>query len=293
MSNMWRFDYPRHDDFVAPAQEKSELWRTLIGVMLVIGVTIGLSPLVYGFATGFLSVLIPDTGVVEVFVLLFSFLAVTVGVFGALYLLHKRSAASVFGPRKALINHFGKVGFGVIALLAVIMVLPPWDFGEPLVGNREFGPWLMVLPIALLAVLIQSSAEEILFRGYLQQQLGARFRARWVWMVVPSILFALAHYDPATAGENAWLMVLWAGVFGLVMADLTARAGNLGPAIAVHFVNNAMALLVISLPDQLGDAALYLLPFGMSDAEMMRAWLPVDFATTFIMWLVARLMIRR
>ena len=151
----------------------------------------------------------------------------------------------------------------------------------------------MVLPIALLAVLVQSSAEEIIFRGYLQQQLGARFRSPWVWMVVPSVLFALAHYDPQAAGENVWLIVIWAGFFGAAMADLTARAGNLGPAIAVHFVNNALALLVVALPDQLGGAALYLLPFGLSDVEAMRAWMPVDFVTTFVMWLVARLAIRR
>jgi membrane protease YdiL (CAAX protease family) len=290
---MWHFDYPRHVDFIAPAQEKSELWRTLIGVILVIGVTIGLSPLIYAVMTGALGIFVADAGIVDVFVLLFSFLAVTVGVTGALYLLHNRPAQTVFGPLGVLINHFVRVCFGIVALLVVVTVLPPWDVGEPLIDNRAFGPWLMVLPIALLAVLIQSSAEEILFRGYLQQQLGARFRSRWVWMVLPSVLFGFAHYDPVTAGENAWLMVLWAGVFGLVMADLTARAGNLGPAIAVHFVNNAMALLIVSLPDQLGDAALYLLPFGMSDADLVRAWLPVDFATTFIMWLVARLMIRR
>ena len=83
------------------------------------------------------------------------------------------------------------------------------------------------------------------------------------------------------------------GLFGAAMADLTARAGNLGPAIAVHFVNNALALLVVALPDQLGGAALYLLPFGMSDVEVMRAWMPVDFVTTCLMWLVARLAIRR
>jgi hypothetical protein len=89
------------------------------------------------------------------------------------------------------------------------------------------------------------------------------------------------------------LVVIWAGLFGAAMADLTARAGNLGPAIAVHFINNVMALLIVALPDQLGGAALYLLPFGMSDAEAMRAWMPADFFTTFVMWLVARLTILR
>ena len=107
------------------------------------------------------------------------------------------------------------------------------------------------------------------------------------------MLFALAHYDPQTAGKNAWLIVIWAGLFGVAMADLTARAGNLGPAIAVHFINNVMAVLVVALPDQLGSAALYLLPFGMSDVDAIRALMPADFVTTIVMWLVARLTILR
>ena len=112
-------------------------------------------------------------------------------------------------------------------------------------------------------------------------------------MVLPSVLFGFAHYDPQGAGENAWIVVVWATFFGIAMADLTARAGNLGPALAVHFVNNITALLIVAMPDEFGAAALFVLPFDMSDVEMIRAWLPVDFATTFVMWLVARLIIQR
>lgn len=290
---MWRFDYPDHAAFVEPALEKAQLWRTIVGFALVLGTLISLGPLVYSGIFGTFGPRIENPNVVVVFAMLFSFVTATLGVFGALYFVHDRLAATVFGPWKLVMDNFIKVCIGIITLLIVIGILPPWGYGSPLIVNQEFGPWLMVLPIALLAVLVQSSAEEIIFRGYLQQQLGARFRSPWVWMVVPSVLFALAHYDPQAAGENVWLIVIWAGFFGAAMADLTARAGNLGPAIAVHFVNNALALLVVALPDQLGGAALYLLPFGMSDVEAMRAWMPVDFVTTFVMWLVARLAIRR
>jgi hypothetical protein len=51
--------------------------------------------------------------------------------------------------------------------------------------------------------------------------------------------------------------------------------------------------LVVALPDQLGSAALYLLPFGMSDVDAIRALMPADFVTTIVMWLVARLTILR
>ena len=76
------------------------------------------------------------------------------------------------------------------------------------------------------------------------------------------------------------------------MADLTARAGTLGPAIAVHLVNNASALIFVSLPDSLSGLSLYTVPYSMSDTEQLRAWLVVDFALMIVGWLAARVAIR-
>jgi membrane protease YdiL (CAAX protease family) len=147
--------------------------------------------------------------------------------------------------------------------------------------------------VSLLVVLIQTSAEEIVFRGYIQQGLAARFKSPAVWILGPSALFALGHYLPAEAGENALLITLWAGVFGCMMADLTARAGTLGPAIAVHFFNNVTALLVFASPTSLYGLSLYLMPYEMSDGAALRPWLAVDFAMMLVTWLTARLAIRR
>lgn len=293
MNRIWRFDYAAHAGFVAPAREKAQIWRTIIGFVLILGAFLSLGPAVYSFSFEAMLYLNDDQGSSHVIGVLFGFVTATIGVFGVLYFVHDRLAGTVFGSRNLVIDQFCLVSFGIIILLLVIGILPPWGYGDPLVSNLDFGPWLVVLPIAVFGVFLQSSAEEILFRGYLQQQLGARFRSSLVWMIIPSVLFALAHYDPQGAGENAWILVVWAGLFGLAMADLTARAGNLGPAIAVHFVNNVLALLIVALPDEFGAAALYNLPFGLSDVDVMRAWLPVDFATIFLMWLVARLVIRR
>jgi membrane protease YdiL (CAAX protease family) len=141
--------------------------------------------------------------------------------------------------------------------------------------------------------LVQVSAEELVFRGYLQQALAARFSHPVIWLGLPSALFGAAHYMPQEAGDNAWLLCLWAMGFGLLMADLTARAGTLGPAIAVHFVNNIVALLILGSPSSLFGLALYLLPYEMSDVAALRPWLWVDCATMLVLWLVARLAIRR
>ena len=148
------------------------------------------------------------------------------------------------------------------------------------------------MPLSLGAVLVQTGCEELLFRGYIQQSLAARFKSPLIWMLLPSILFGLAHYQPETAGDNAWLIVLWAAVFGLINADLTARSGTLGPAIALHMTTNAVAVLLISVHDQMSGLSLATIPVATDSAEL-RNWLAIDFAFMLVGWLAARLAIRR
>ena len=226
-------------------------------------------------------------------VTLFSFGFLIIGISVALRLVHKRGLSSLLGPRSVFIGQSVRVLSVLLTIGAVLLVLPPYNLGMELVDNLPFSRWLVLLPFGLVAVFIQSASEEILFRGYIQQQLAARFSHPAIWMALPALLFAFGHYVPADAGDNALLLAIWSGLFGVLMADLTARAGSLGPAIILHTFNNVSALLFVSLPDNLNGLALYVTPVGMNDTELLRAWLPVDFATTIVFWLAARLAIRR
>lgn len=147
------------------------------------------------------------------------------------------------------------------------------------------------MPLALPALLIQTGAEELIFRGYLQSQLAARFRSPVIWMVLPSALFAVLHFD-STAGANAWAIVGVTFLFGLVAADLTARSGSLGPAIALHMGNNISSVLFVGLPGNLSGLALFLLPVEASDPAL-RILFPVEALLLVLIWLAARVAIRR
>lgn len=206
--------------------------------------------------------------------------------------MQQRAGITLFGPIPRVFYQFRRTLAGLMLLWGVMTLLPPYQIEAPLEPNLALGQWLRLLPVALLAVLVQVEAEELLFRGYLQQTLAARFVSPWGWMVLPSAVFAMGHYIPREAGENAVLIAIWAGTFGILMADLTARAGSLGPAIAVHLVNNVVALLILGSPSSLNGLALYLLPYELSDSAVIRPWLWVDFALMLVSWLVARLAIR-
>ena len=297
--SLWQ-DYSAHTLHTRAAETRSELWRLVLGVVAMVAVYVLLS-LFYQqaiseltrFRPQFTDELIAGSTPLAMYLLLFSFGLISLSVFIVVRLLHKRAALSVVGPTILAVPQFFRVFTAMLVLAAVLMILPPYGYGVPSVPNMAFGLWVLVLPLSLIAVFVQISAEEIFFRGYLQQQLAAQFASPWIWMVLPSVLFALGHYQPVEAGQNAVMITVWAGLFGLLMADLTARSGSIGPALAVHFFNNVSALLLTSLPDSLGGLALFHTPFGMEDEAQLRAWLPVDFALMIVSWLAARLALRR
>lgn len=296
----WRPDYAAHVLHTHSAKDRSEWWRTLMGaavmVVLYIMFTILYQQLVIGMITARPALgqeLQDGTTPQAMYVILGSFGLIATAVFVGIRMVHARAATGVFGPVMLAVPQFFRVLALVVVVCAVVGLLPPYGMGAPLVPNLAFGVWALLLPVSLLAVFIQTSAEEIFFRGYLQQQLAARFSSPVVWMVLPSILFSFGHYQPGEAGGNAVMIAVWAGIFGLLMADLTARSGSLGPAMAVHFANNAMAFLFTSLPDSLGGLALFHTPFGMEDEAAMRAWMPAEFAMMIVLWLAARLALRR
>lgn len=293
-------EYPAHILHTKAAEEHSELWRTLLALGAMIAVYIALALLfnqaIFGltrYRATFNEELMSGSTPLAMYVLLASFGLISLSVFAVVRLFHKRDASSVFGPVILAVPQFFRVTGILLVLGLALMILPPYGIGGELVPNMAVGLWALLLPLSLLAVFVQISAEEIFFRGYLQQQLATRFSSPLVWMVLPSALFAIGHYQPEEAGGNAVMITIWAGMFGLLMADLTARAGSIGPAIAVHFVNNVSALLITALPDSLGGLALFHTPFGMEDEAQLRAWLPVDFAMMIVSWLAARLALRR
>ncbi|SFR00884.1 CPBP family intramembrane glutamic endopeptidase [Poseidonocella sedimentorum] len=286
--------YDPHDAFVAPARAGAQIWRLVAGLLTVAAIVIGLG---IALDTVFVSsgALADRPGrPITVLVSLFAFGFLSIGAMVAARLLHHRPGLSLIGPPARALRD----GLRVLAALAILQIvlglLPPWGDGGTGISPREnlpFGDWLSILPLSLLAVLVQTGSEEVLFRGYLQQQLAARFSARWVWLVLPSLAFGLLHYDPASMGGNAWLIVAWASLFGLAAADLTARTGSLGAAIGFHAFNNFFAILVVSATGPLDGLALFSMQVDMADPAL-RPMIALDIAALFVSWLAARLALR-
>jgi membrane protease YdiL (CAAX protease family) len=212
-------------------------------------------------------------------------------------LFHKRGWAAIFGPRllagflPAMLITFA-IGFAAALVAFGGGTITP-------VPNTPPTLWLTFLLPALVMLLIQTGAEEVLFRGYLQGQLAARFRSPIVWMVIPSLLFGALHVDPVSVLEsgsfapNDHLIFAATALVGLITADLTRVTGGLGAAWGLHFANNVQALLVVSLPDILSGLSLYLTPFGKDDTDVLPMLMLQDMVLLVIIWAAIRLYFAR
>lgn len=291
---------PAFDAFVAPARGACALWRTALGTVLTVAVYAGS----LAAAGGITVLLLGRAGAYEAasglaeaetpratLALLATFAGMAAGPIVAAWLLHGRSPATLFGRAPRVLRDFVVATAVVGAFYAVTLGI--WSMGFDAVPGLPPRIWLALLPLTLLGILLQTGAEELVFRGYLMQQLAARFRSPVIWMVLPAILFGLVHYAPAMSGPNAWILVLGAMLFGLLAADLTAATGSIGAAWGFHFANNTLALAVIATDGTITGLALYLTPYAADAEGAARLALIADYAILIGAWGLCRMAVRR
>lgn len=293
--------YRAHEAFVAPARQRCELWRLGIGLVLGAVIVYGLNWAVQAIAmtlfgqagyADFRAVVGSPGSPAGALYLLFSLGLMIVAAAMVANQLHGRGLPTLIGVPRLAGRQFLRVLAYLAGLYALVWLLPPWELPAPLAPGLPFDRWVVLLPLSLLAVLVQTSAEEIVFRGYIQQQLAARFAPSAVWMGGPAILFAALHYRPEMGGA-AWLFVVWAGLFSLMASDITARAGTLGPAIALHFASNAVAIILVSGDPDLTGLALWRMKIDMTDPAVLWPMMSIDMAMLLVSWLTVRLVLRR
>ena len=284
--------------FVAPAKPRNQIWRLIAGLIVIaaawIGGTIGILWLSAPSMEGLVALgedLSNPTSPRPMLILLLTFAGPFVGVIIAAALLHRRGPLSLIGPFAGFRANFARVLLAALVIYGLILVLS-LIWARP-IPNLEMQTWVRFLLPALALVLLQTGAEELVFRGYMMQQLAARFKSRWMWIGLPSLAFGLMHFDAQAGLDIAIMIVLATGLFGLIAADLTHRTGNLGAAWALHFCNNVAALLIVALDGQMTGLALYVTPYSFEDSDLLRRVLIGDMVAQIITWLIIVRILRR
>ena len=223
-------------------------------------------------------------------VVLCTFFAMLGAVWLTTLIFRRQGLRVLIGPG-AVLRSFGIATIVMLPIIVLGFALALlWGDARP---NLSFGTWLLWMIPALPLLLIQVSSEELIFRGYLLQELAVRFKSRWVWFLIPSVIFGFLHYDPARMGSNALLIVAVTTFFGVIATDVTVRTGNLGAAIGLHFMNNLQAMMLLSLDGTLNGLSLYVTNTHVTDESAVRFMLLSSLGYLSVIYLIYIYVMRR
>jgi hypothetical protein len=249
----------------AATQGNSSVWRYIVGTLSILFIWLAIG----GIATAVLLIIFSvfqGLNLTDITQLIYDpnllgyipyYLVVNVG-FAFFYigiwltvrLLHARPLRSVVTAGSSISWRRMGVGFVIWAglLLAGTLI-------EYLVWPESFTITFdarVFFPFAILAVLItpiQTTAEELFFRGYLVQA-GSLISRNWVFLSIWSgVLFALPHFSNPEVASNTVVVLLTFFVLGAFLAWISLKDGSLELAIGVHAANNLVAGLVVTFPD--------------------------------------------
>lgn len=276
------------ESYVHPARTANEFWRLGVGVVLCVFVYVTVLLSLDGFANAVTESGAPRFDQIQsspwsVIYLLYSFCGMALGPLVIAPLLHSRLPITLFGPRGSIRSDFVTAVKVTVIIQGVLVIV--WLLFADTDSNLSPDRWVVLLPFALIGLAIQTGAEEILFRGYLMQQLAARLRSPWIWAAAPSLLFAWLHYDDSLPDLDRYLIMLAIAIYALIATDLVTVTGNIGAAWGMHFAINFSSLLILSPEGWLSGLALFTVPIE----DGSHGWLVMlDTAVLLIAWVVLR-----
>jgi uncharacterized protein len=92
--------------------------------------------------------------------------------------------------------------------------------------------------IAVMLAFTAGFCEEVIFRGYLQRQLGALAGNIWTGLVLSGIFFGCAH------GYEGWRRMVVIAVYGMLFGVLAHFRKSLRPGMMTHGIHDSAAMIL-------------------------------------------------
>jgi len=167
------------------------------------------------------------------------------GIYLSLRFIHHRPFRTLVTPAPALAWSRLFLGFGVwFGLVALMSLVEALAYPGRYVWTLDLSRFLPFLFLALIFIPIQTSAEELFFRGYLMQEIGLHWKNIWVLSTISGLVFGLPHLLNPEAAVNYPLLGFYYFAFGFSLAVITLRDGKLELALGAHAANNLFSVII-------------------------------------------------
>jgi membrane protease YdiL (CAAX protease family) len=117
---------------------------------------------------------------------------------------------------------------------------------ESMQWNFKLNKFLGLLLIGIVMIPLQTSFEEYLFRGYLLQGIGAKFKSRVIPLIITSIIFGLLHIANPEVGKLGYVVMVYYIGTGLFLGIITLLDEGLELALGFHAANNLVGALLVT-----------------------------------------------
>ena len=184
---------------------------------------------------------------------LFLFLMILMFAIGLLFLIigvkciHKRTVKSLVTSRNKIDWKrfwFGFITWGIIAIVVIgvgILISP-----DIYTYNFKAKPFFILILVSFFFLPLQTSFEELLFRGYFMQGLGGLLKNRWMPLIITSVSFGLLHgANPEVEKLGYISMVFYIGT-GLFYGITTLMDEGVELALGLHAINNIIAAVLVT-----------------------------------------------
>lgn len=239
--------------------EENKFWKYILGSVCIIVVSfLGQLPMLIAIAyeTVFKEKSYPSSDEqlmrffepnLTLFLILISYIFVLFGIYFVVRYLHHQSFLSIITSRIKL--DWNRVqfsfviwsGFTVISTL-LFYYLSPSDF----VLNFNLVPFLILVIIGTLLIPIQTSVEELVFRGYLMQGFAGLSKNKWFPLLMTSSIFGLMHLaNPEVTKMGYIIMVYYIGT-GLLLGIITLMDEGMELSLGFHAANNLIGALLVT-----------------------------------------------
>jgi hypothetical protein len=191
-----------------------------------------------------LQVLPPNT---TLFLLLLPFALVFGAILIVTKVLHKISVRELITSRSKVDWQRIGFGFGSVLIASILMLFASYLI-DPTSMQWNFKPkaFAVLVLISVLMVPLQTSAEELFFRGYLMQGLGRIFPRRLVPFVISSTLFGLLHFANPEVDKLGDIILITYLTTGFFLGAISLMDEGLELALGFHAGNNLFLSLFLT-----------------------------------------------
>ncbi|MFY4775696.1 CPBP family intramembrane glutamic endopeptidase [Metabacillus sp. RGM 3146] len=275
----------KHYLFDVPGQNS---WKRNLSSLAVIGAFVFIGGLFYAFAAIF-TVMIDGKDssyfdlekgsfigldpTFDLLYLLLNYVFWLLGIWIAIRFIHKRTMTSLITAEKKINWNTVFWGYGIYMLLTAAFQAADYLISPKNYAFNETSPssFILLFFIVLFLVPIQTTVEELFFRGFLLQWFAKKIRNPIALALIMAVIFGSLHFANPEMGRSA----VWVGLsylfMGFMLSFIAVKMGTSELSVGAHMANNMFLFWLFA--DEKSVGGTLPAPFKILDSDPISAFI--------------------